>query len=163
MPCPTHTHTPHSRQSVKRITCWRIVLHLCLCNMIERASRHPIVTSVICRRYFCEAFPQVKRLIAPFWAYDCSARQLCPQWDLSQPCVPMEAPSGITTDQTLSSTSSGPSRDLVTASTPHQLLMLGEGGSGAAILSRLVAQSQRHLVWREVRSPARSFAFRVCL
>jgi hypothetical protein len=123
-------------------------------------------------RHFCDAFPRVRSFVAPFWKYDCVRFELCPQW-APLPCVPMEDAWQLVRDRqremalmarALATSSSAPpssqagsevsesdaktAKELLSYS-PRQVLILGEGGSGAAMLSRLFARSNHYLLWRE--------------
>ena len=112
-------------------------------------------------RHFCDAFPHVRSFTAPFWKYDCVNFLLCPQW-ASLPCVVMEDPWRLI-DSNGVQRSSAPSQQgkesqpaqtnlapaMPSLSAPHGVLILGEGGSGAAMLSQLFARSAHYMLWRE--------------
>jgi len=98
--------------------------------------------------YFCDAFPQVRQFSAPFWVYNCEERKLCPQWGTSLPCTQMQRPSALSSESGRLSPGSGHSQ----SSPPLPVLILGEGGSGAGILSRLIGEAKGYLVWREPRN-----------
>ena len=97
-------------------------------------------------RHFCHAFPDIKRLEAPFWLYDCQRGKLCPQWDMSLPCAVMEDPGAFTRDAL-------PLEVAATAKpspeSPQHVVVLGEGGGGAEVLMGLLLRARSHLIWEE--------------
>ena len=107
---------------------------------------------------------------APFWKYDCVKYELCPQW-ASLPCVHMEDAWQLVRErqremvvmeqQTAAangnSSSAVPLDDKqakqqsehLAGYAPRQVLILGEGGSGAPMLAQLFARSSHYMLWRQ--------------
>jgi len=119
-------------------------------------------------RHFCDAFAHVKVFKAPFWTYDCRKFLLCPQWDLSLPCVPMQNPWQLVQRQTWPVTIPNqtvapvPANKIKGATSldgdgsipllPQHVLILAEGGTGVELLSQLFARSDHYMLWREPRN-----------
>ena len=159
----------------KVVACPRVaVFHYRAPNMLELryAAESLRFREHLFARHFCEAFPQIRSFTAPFWQYDCMKLQLCPQW-AALPCVPMEDLYALVRERQMeirsgnassgTPTSASPSRGLTPSKattpfvtddhvvdlTPRQVLILGEGGSGAAMLSQLFLRSDHYMLWRE--------------
>ena len=127
-------------------------------------------------RHFCEAFPQVRLLEAPYWAYKCDTYELCPRWEQAtgrgrkrseplpapedaMPCVSMVDPHLLTREAVTmaqptswsAAWSGTPSQRVVGsgATPPRPVLVLGEGGAGTGILSQLFSFHSQYLLWKE--------------
>jgi len=127
-------------------------------------------------RHFCTSFvKEVRRFDAPYWSYDCVNYLLCPRWKNTTFCTPMVDTSELVDGAIKTKAASlGPSFGEVRRSRvkdterlpylpesthrpvpvpiidPEPLLVVGEAGSGAGLVSQLFVHAvSDYMLWQE--------------